>query len=148
MNVNVEIPGATLASANETASSRYARLLSRQSSLLWMTAEGAIAIIAGVEAGCKPLIGFRSPCCFFPGGTLYRAGFALCGEGRLVRKAIRVSDISGKRIDAGTGARVRIVYDDARKGAIEIDVLPDEVADLAAKGRKARRRDKLRSEAR
>jgi hypothetical protein len=40
------------------------------------------------------------------------------------------------------------VYDDARKGAIEIDVLPDEVADLAAKGRKARRRAKLRSEAR
>ena len=65
-----------------------------------------------------------------------------------MRKAIRVSDISGKRIEAGAGARVRIVYDDARKGAIEIDVLPDEVAGLAAKGRKARRRAKLRSQAR
>jgi hypothetical protein len=65
----------------------------------------------------------------------------------VARKAIRLSDISGQRIEEGGGARVRIVFDDPRKGAIEIDVLAHEIRDLAAKGRKARRRTKLRDQA-
>ena len=62
----------------------------------------------------------------------------------MARKTIRVSDISGERIEHGAGARVRIVYDDPRENAIELDVRAEEIRDLAAKGRKARRRAKTR----
>ena len=64
----------------------------------------------------------------------------------MARITIRVSDISGERIEHGAGARVRIVYDDPRENAIELDVRAEEIRDLAAKGRKARRRAKVAHE--
>ena len=37
------------------------------------------------------------------------------------RKTIRVSDLSGQEIPDGKGAVVRITFNDARKGARELD---------------------------
>jgi divalent metal cation (Fe/Co/Zn/Cd) transporter len=48
---------ATLAAGDRNRLIRWARLLA-WSSLLWMTAEGAIAVIAGIAAGSIALIGF------------------------------------------------------------------------------------------
>jgi divalent metal cation (Fe/Co/Zn/Cd) transporter len=48
---------ATLAAGDRDRLIRWARLLA-WSSLLWMTAEGAIAVVAGIAAGSIALIGF------------------------------------------------------------------------------------------
>lgn len=58
----------------------------------------------------------------------------------MARKTIYVSDLSGRPIDERNGATVTIRYSDARRGLIVLDVDADEVADLAAKGRKQARR--------
>lgn len=58
----------------------------------------------------------------------------------MARRTIVVSDISGRQIDEKDGAVVTIKYADARRGQIVIDVNADEIADLAAKGRKQARR--------
>ena len=55
----------------------------------------------------------------------------------MARKSIIVSDISGREIrDPKDSAKVAISYGDARRGRVELDVLADEVNDLASKGRK------------
>ena len=58
----------------------------------------------------------------------------------MARKSIFVSDISGKEIAEGKGAKIRIVFDDARRGAYEIDATIEEAEDLAKHGRKVGRR--------
>jgi hypothetical protein len=56
----------------------------------------------------------------------------------LARKTIRVSDISGAEIPAGKGAVVRITFNDARKGARELDVTDAEAEKFG--GRVVKRR--------
>jgi hypothetical protein len=58
----------------------------------------------------------------------------------VARKTVVVSDLSGETIEAGNGAKVRIVFDDARRGSIEMDVTADEAKALGAKGRQVARR--------
>ena len=58
----------------------------------------------------------------------------------MAKKSIFVSDLSGDEIPEGKGARIRITYSDARKGAAELDVTDEEVEELARKGRKTARR--------
>ena len=58
----------------------------------------------------------------------------------MARQVVLVSDISGKPIEDGKGAKIRINFDDARRGAVELDATVDEVQDLVAKGRKVARR--------
>jgi hypothetical protein len=58
----------------------------------------------------------------------------------MARKTILVSDLTGKEIDDRNAAQVAITYRDARRGRIVLDVLADEVEDLARKGTKQARR--------
>jgi hypothetical protein len=58
----------------------------------------------------------------------------------MARKTVVVSDLSGETIQEGQGAKVRIVFDDARRGAIEMDVTADEAKAIGAKGRQVARR--------
>lgn len=58
----------------------------------------------------------------------------------MARKSVFVSDLSGKNIEEGEGAIIRITFSDARKGSYELDVTSDEAAELGAKGRKVARR--------
>jgi hypothetical protein len=53
---------------------------------------------------------------------------------------ITVSDLSGREVPANAGARVVIRYGDARRGQVVLDVLADEVEDLAKKGTREGRR--------
>ena len=58
----------------------------------------------------------------------------------MARKTVLVSDLSGGEIAEGKGATIRITYEDARKGAAELDVSAEEADELARKGRKVARR--------
>lgn len=58
----------------------------------------------------------------------------------MARKTVRVSDLSGGEITDGRGATVRIVFADARKGVVELDVTDQEAEELGRKGRKTARR--------
>ena len=58
----------------------------------------------------------------------------------MARKTVVVSDLSGDVIDEGKGAKVRITFDDARSGSIEIDVTADEARAMGSKGRAVARR--------
>jgi hypothetical protein len=58
----------------------------------------------------------------------------------MARKTVVVSDLSGKTIDEGKGAKVRITFDDARSGSLEMDVTADEARELGSKGRQVARR--------
>jgi hypothetical protein len=58
----------------------------------------------------------------------------------MARRTILVSDLTGKEIGDGNAARVTILYADARRGQIVLDVNADEVTDLASKGTKQARR--------
>jgi hypothetical protein len=59
----------------------------------------------------------------------------------VARKTVFVSDLSGKTIeDERMGAKVTISYADARRGTVVLDVLADEVDDLARKGTRQARR--------
>jgi hypothetical protein len=40
----------------------------------------------------------------------------------MAKKTVLVSDLSGEEIQDGKGAKVRITFDDARSGSIEMDV--------------------------
>ena len=53
----MSVSAATLPAADRDRLVRYAKLLA-WSSLVWMTAEGAIAVVAGIAAGSIALIGF------------------------------------------------------------------------------------------
>jgi hypothetical protein len=46
---------------------------------------------------------------------------------------VLISDLSGDEIQDGQGAKVRIVFDDARRGAIEMDVTADEAKAMGAR---------------
>lgn len=58
----------------------------------------------------------------------------------MARKTIFVSDISGVEITDGKAARIRITFEDARRGSYEIDATADEAEELAKKGTKVARR--------
>jgi hypothetical protein len=56
----------------------------------------------------------------------------------MARKTVMVSDESGREIPDGKGAKVRITFNDARKGARELDLLDEEAEALG--GRSVARR--------
>ena len=58
----------------------------------------------------------------------------------MAKKTVRVSDLSGGEITDGKGATVRIVFADARKGVIELDMTDQEADELGRKGRRVARR--------
>jgi hypothetical protein len=58
----------------------------------------------------------------------------------MARKTVLVSDQSGQEILDGKGAKVRITFDDARSGSIEMDVTAEEARAMGAKGRQVARR--------
>lgn len=58
----------------------------------------------------------------------------------MARKTVLVSDLSGEEIQDGQGAKVRISFEDARRGSIEMDVTADEAKAIGAKGRQVARR--------
>jgi hypothetical protein len=58
----------------------------------------------------------------------------------VAKKTVLVSDMSGKEIEEGKGAKIRISFEDARRGAYELDVSGDEAAELGQKGRQVARR--------
>lgn len=58
----------------------------------------------------------------------------------MAKRTVLVSDLTGKIIESGQAAKVRITFEDGRRGAIEIDVSADELEDLVEKGRKVARR--------
>jgi hypothetical protein len=58
----------------------------------------------------------------------------------MARKTVFVSDLSGKSIEESKGAKIRITFDDARRGSYEIDATADEAAELGRKGRQVARR--------
>ena len=55
----------------------------------------------------------------------------------MARKTVLVSDMTGKEIEAGKGATLRISFSDARRGNYEADVTADE-AQALIKDTKAR----------
>jgi hypothetical protein len=58
----------------------------------------------------------------------------------MARKTVLVSDLSGDEIQENDGAKVRITFADARRGAIELDVTAEEAKAMGAKGRQVARR--------
>ena len=60
----------------------------------------------------------------------------------MARTTVVVSDIDGRKIEDGKGAKLRLTYDDARRGTIEWDVSGEEdvLQSLVEKGRKVARR--------
>ena len=66
----------------------------------------------------------------------------------MARKTVLVSDISGTEIrDGQQSATVTIRYGDARRGQVVLDVLAEEVDELATRGRKTARRGRRPKEA-
>jgi len=58
----------------------------------------------------------------------------------MARKTVVVSDLSGEQIQDGKGAKVRITFEDARSGSIDLDVTAEEGRAMGAKGRQVARR--------
>jgi hypothetical protein len=58
----------------------------------------------------------------------------------MARKTVLVSDLSGEEIEEGKGAKVRISFEDARSGSLELDVTANEARAMGAKGRQVARR--------
>jgi hypothetical protein len=58
----------------------------------------------------------------------------------MAQRTVFVSDLSGREIADGKGAKIRITFADARKGSAELDVTDTEAEELASKGRKVARR--------
>jgi len=58
----------------------------------------------------------------------------------MARKTIYVSDLTGREINEKDAAKLTIVYADARRGQVVLDVNASEVDDLAAKGTRQARR--------
>ncbi len=56
----------------------------------------------------------------------------------MARKTVLVSDMSGQEIPDGKGAKVRITFNDARRGVRELDLTDTEAEKLG--GRPAARR--------
>ena len=51
----------------------------------------------------------------------------------MAKKVVLVSDLSGEEIQEGKGAKVRITFEDARSGSLELDVTADEGRAMGAK---------------
>ena len=58
----------------------------------------------------------------------------------MARKTVVVSDLSGEQIHDGKGAKVRITFQDARSGSIEMDVTAEEAREMGRNGRQVARR--------
>jgi hypothetical protein len=58
----------------------------------------------------------------------------------MAKKTVRVSDISGKEIEDGKGAMIRVSFEDARRGNYEVDATADEAVEIGRKGRQVARR--------
>jgi hypothetical protein len=58
----------------------------------------------------------------------------------MAKKIVRVSDISGKEIEDGKGATIRVTFEDARRGNYEVDATAEEAVEIARKGRQVARR--------
>jgi hypothetical protein len=61
-------------------------------------------------------------------------------RGEMARKTVLVSDLSGEEIEEGKGAKIRINFEDARRGNYELDVSAEEAVELGRKGRQVARR--------
>ena len=57
----------------------------------------------------------------------------------MAKKTVRVSDISGKEIEEGKGATIRVTFEDARRG-YEVDATAEEAIEIGRKGRQVARR--------
>jgi hypothetical protein len=53
----------------------------------------------------------------------------------MAKKTVLVSDISGVEIGEGKGAKIRISFEDSRKGAYEIDCTAEEAEEIGKNGR-------------
>jgi hypothetical protein len=60
--------------------------------------------------------------------------------GKLAKRTVFVSDLSGDPIEDGKGAVISIRFADARKGTYVLDVTDEEAEELGRKGRKQARR--------
>lgn len=58
----------------------------------------------------------------------------------MARKTVFVSDLSGDTIEDGKAAKIRISFDDARRGSYEIDATAEEAMELGRRGRQVARR--------
>lgn len=58
----------------------------------------------------------------------------------MAKKTIFVSDMSGTSIPEGRGAKVRISFNDARRGVKEMDVTDQEAEEIGAQARAVARR--------
>ena len=58
----------------------------------------------------------------------------------MAKKTVFVSDLNGREISEGKGAKIRISFDDARSGSYEIAATAEEAQELGNKGRKVSRR--------
>jgi hypothetical protein len=58
----------------------------------------------------------------------------------MARKTVFVSDLSGDTIEEGKAAKIRISFEDARRGSYEIDATAEEAMELGRKGRATARR--------
>lgn len=58
----------------------------------------------------------------------------------MARKTVFVSDLSGDQIEEGRAAKIRISFDDGRRGNFEIDATAEEAMELARRGRQVARR--------
>lgn len=63
----------------------------------------------------------------------------------VARKTVMISDLSGDTIPDGSGATIRITFNDQRKGIRELDVTDAEAERLG--GRQAKRRRRLATSA-
>jgi hypothetical protein len=58
----------------------------------------------------------------------------------MAKKTVRVSDISGKEIEDGKGATIRVTFEDARRGNYEVDATAEEAVEIGRQGRQVARR--------
>jgi hypothetical protein len=58
----------------------------------------------------------------------------------MAKKTVRVSDISGKEIEDGKGATIRVTFEDARRGNYEVDATAEEAVEIGRRGRQVARR--------
>jgi hypothetical protein len=58
----------------------------------------------------------------------------------VTRKTVVVSDLSGNPIEEGQAAKIRVSFDDARRGSYEVDATAKEAMRIGRKGRQVARR--------
>ena len=49
----------------------------------------------------------------------------------MAKKTVYVSDLSGKDIAEGSGAKIKVTFDDARRGVYDIDATAEEAQELS-----------------